>query len=397
MDIKTYLSTKQRSRLDLLVVLYLQLFPLSAQPSYTRGATQLEDILPSSPEASSRVRYADVPCAGGRLTPDGALHYVTDHLGSVRAVVDGSAAGPAATPPSNILAVSDYSPYGERSQGAAASLLTLAQAPAGTTLRHRFTAQEDQWPDFIVPYTDFGARQYNVNLRRWMVPDPMGEAYYDISPYVYCAGDPVNLVDPDGNIIGWPPILPYRYVGRAMETYGTSRREKTVGYAIQRPVTAVRVGFAKEGVVPNWMISQTASNFAVNISIAMGYSDIPTSPYANAIRHTVWQAIITRDFGEATAQRIGNVHEDSRKSVDYDREVDIKNNVIGRQIGVLAKGKTNREIAEEIIEYYKEHGLWHVINKGDETYSTEQHRLTIEEFKEALTELLRLNDFGKEK
>ena len=32
-----------------------------------------------------------------------------------------------------------------------------------------------------------------------------------------------------------------------------------------------------------------------------------------------------------------------------------------------------------------------------ETYSTEQHRLTIEEFKEALTELLRLNDFGKEK
>ena len=71
----------------------------------------------------------------------------------------------------------------------------------GTTLRHSFTAQEDQGPDFQVSYTDFGARQYNVNLRRWMVPDPMGEVYYDISPYVYCAGDPVRVVDRDGNFL----------------------------------------------------------------------------------------------------------------------------------------------------------------------------------------------------
>ena len=26
----------------------------------------------------------------------------------------------------------------------------------------------------------------------------MAEKYYDISPYVYCAGNPVNLLDPDG-------------------------------------------------------------------------------------------------------------------------------------------------------------------------------------------------------
>ena len=35
--------------------------------SYKRGATQLEDILPPSPEAASRVKYADVPfthCTG---------------------------------------------------------------------------------------------------------------------------------------------------------------------------------------------------------------------------------------------------------------------------------------------------------------------------------------------
>lgn len=43
------------------------LLPLSVtafaqtEVSYRRGATQLEDILPPSPEAASRVKYADVP------------------------------------------------------------------------------------------------------------------------------------------------------------------------------------------------------------------------------------------------------------------------------------------------------------------------------------------------
>ena len=55
--------------------------------------------------------------------------------------------------------------------------------------------------DFTVPYTDFGARHYSPTLHRWLVPDPLSENYYDASPYSYCAGDPVNLVDPDGMII----------------------------------------------------------------------------------------------------------------------------------------------------------------------------------------------------
>ena len=46
--------------------------------------------------------------------------------------------------------------------------------------------------------TDFGARLYSPPLRRWLTPDPLGEKYYDISPYAYCAGDPVNAIDDGG-------------------------------------------------------------------------------------------------------------------------------------------------------------------------------------------------------
>jgi RHS repeat-associated protein len=125
----------------------------------------------------------------GRLTVNGVRWHVKDHLGSVRAVVDGSTG--------NLLAVTDYDAYGEDAANSAASPY-LSPAPSGETFRERFTGKEDQGPDFGTAYTDFGARQYSPTLRRWLVPDPLSEKYYGVSPYAYCAGNPVNLVDPEG-------------------------------------------------------------------------------------------------------------------------------------------------------------------------------------------------------
>ena len=47
-------------------------------------------------------------------------------------------------------------------------------------------------------FFDFGARHYSPALTRWLTPDPLSEKYYGRSPYAYCNGDPVNLVDPNG-------------------------------------------------------------------------------------------------------------------------------------------------------------------------------------------------------
>ena len=94
--------------------------------------------------------------------------------------------------------IDDYAPYGTKSTSSASSYLSLAATGSTISLRDSFTAQEDQGPDFGLPYIDYGARQYSPALSRWLVPDPMGEKYYDVSPYVYCAGNPINLVDPTG-------------------------------------------------------------------------------------------------------------------------------------------------------------------------------------------------------
>ena len=44
----------------------------------------------------------------------------------------------------------------------------------------------------------FGSRYYSSNLSIWLSVDPMSDKYASLSPYVYCADNPVKLVDPNG-------------------------------------------------------------------------------------------------------------------------------------------------------------------------------------------------------
>ena len=134
------------------------------------------------------------------MTPSGAMLYVTDYLGSVRAVVDGKTG--------DLYKASDYSAFGDESvvmvrpQGdTPPHPLATAVLPDGQTLRDGYTGKEAQNEDFGTCYTDFGARQYSPALRRWMTPDPLSEKYYGVSPYAFCNNNPVNFVDPDGEAI----------------------------------------------------------------------------------------------------------------------------------------------------------------------------------------------------
>ncbi len=50
----------------------------------------------------------------------------------------------------------------------------------------------------------FGSRYYSSDLSIWLSVDPMSAKYPSLSPYVYCADNPVRLVDPDGEEF-WKP------------------------------------------------------------------------------------------------------------------------------------------------------------------------------------------------
>ena len=105
----------------------------------------------------------------------------SDHLGGANWITDGGGK------PVQYL---QYLPYGEP---------YIDQRAAGTTYseRFRFTGKER---DEETGYGYFGARYMDHELMTmWLSVDPMADKYPSISPYAYCAWNPVKLVDPDGN------------------------------------------------------------------------------------------------------------------------------------------------------------------------------------------------------
>ena len=67
-----------------------------------------------------------------------------------------------------------------------------------SSFSHTFSAKERD-PETGLSY--FGARYYSSDLSIWLSVDPMSGKYPSLSPYTYCADNPVRLVDPNGEDI----------------------------------------------------------------------------------------------------------------------------------------------------------------------------------------------------
>ena len=72
-----------------------------------------------------------------------------------------------------------------------------------SSLSFTFSAKERD-PETGLSY--FGSRYYSSDLSVWLSVDPMSNKYASLSPYVYCANNPVKLVDPNGKEI-WKPEI----------------------------------------------------------------------------------------------------------------------------------------------------------------------------------------------
>jgi RHS repeat-associated protein len=79
-----------------------------------------------------------------------------------------------------------YLPFGE----------TFVDQQFGYDSRYTFSAKEK---DDETQYSYFGARYYDSDLSVWLSVDPMADNTPYQTPYMYCSGNPVMRIDPDGN------------------------------------------------------------------------------------------------------------------------------------------------------------------------------------------------------
>ena len=106
--------------------------------------------------------------------------YHPDHLGSASWITDS-----AGRPVQHL----QYLPWGES---------FVDQRSSGWNAMYTFSAKEK---DAETGYSYFGARYYSSDLSIWLSVDPMASKYPSLSPYVYCANNPIKLVDPNGEEI----------------------------------------------------------------------------------------------------------------------------------------------------------------------------------------------------
>ncbi len=118
----------------------------------------------------------------GYAVPDSAggydyYYYVKDYQGNIRAVLDEE---------DNVMESNGYYPYG------------MPYADNYFSVQpYEYGGKELDRANGLDMY-DFEARHYDPVVPHFITMDELCEKYPSISPYAYCAGNPIRYVDPDG-------------------------------------------------------------------------------------------------------------------------------------------------------------------------------------------------------
>ena len=105
---------------------------------------------------------------------------IKDYQGNVRAVLDQN---------HNVVERNDYYPYGG-----------LINASDTQLQPYKYSSKELDRENGLDLY-DSQARWYDPMLPQTTTQDPLAEKYFSISPYTWCAGNPVNRIDPNGQSV----------------------------------------------------------------------------------------------------------------------------------------------------------------------------------------------------
>ena len=147
-------------------------FVVGTSPLSAIYVTDNGEAVPTLKKKSSKMTFQAV-----QKTGDNIRLYHTDHLGSTALVtdLDGEVTQNVA-----------YIPYGE---------VFVEQRNGSWASPYLFNAKELDEETGLYYY---GARYLDPTGTRWLSVDPLFEKYVGMTPYGYCAGNPVRLVDVDG-------------------------------------------------------------------------------------------------------------------------------------------------------------------------------------------------------
>ncbi|WP_082482122.1 DUF6443 domain-containing protein [Flavobacterium sp. Leaf359] len=179
--------------------------------SYLQGFQYKGKALLFFPTAEGYVNYTPAVYGGSLenqtvITPE-SYNYVfnyTDHLGNIRLSYG-------LDPATNVLKIIEenhYYPFGLKHTNYSSDWNSFQRIDEKVNLRpgrpiapleykYKYNGKEFQ-DELGLNFYDYGARNYDPAIGRWMNIDPLAEQLYSNTPYNYVSNNPLNFIDPDG-------------------------------------------------------------------------------------------------------------------------------------------------------------------------------------------------------
>ena len=119
------------------------------------------------------------------------VYQYKDHLGNVRlSYSDANNDGTITN--SEIIEENNYYPFGLQHEGYNNTVIST-----NTGQKYKYNGKELQ-DELNLNVYNYGARNYDPAIGRWMNIDPLAEKHLHQTPYLYCNANPVIFMDPDG-------------------------------------------------------------------------------------------------------------------------------------------------------------------------------------------------------
>jgi RHS repeat-associated protein len=259
-----------------------------------------------------RVALVETRIQGNDGSPLQLIRYqIGNHLGSASLELDDTG---------QIISYEEYYPYGSSSYQA-------VRSQTETPKRYRYTGMERDDENGLNYH---GSRYYAPWLGRWASCDPketasntppvkstLGDARYFSTAldqrdsrefvanrhgqnlYLYCSDNPVGFIDLNGEDPSSWDLVGFRV--------WHSTLAKAVGLPEGR-------GYFSSSVVPVPSAHPNITSLAVRFSNYLPVDrnqSVHEGSNTNAIRHAIWQGLITRDFSAEDAKFVGDFHEDN--------------------------------------------------------------------------------------
>jgi len=242
-----------------------------------KGVVTLTDYLGGFQYVKGKLSF--LPTAEGFFNTEtnAYVYQYKDHLGNVRLSYSDKSGDNTIQSSNEIIEETNYYPFGLAHKGYNQKNDALMK-----DYKYQYNGKEKQ-EELGLNFYDYGARNYDAAIGRWLNVDPLAEQMRRHTPYNYAFNNPIRFIDPDGMAPDSPDCDGCKgFVLSVVDNVFGSSLRNTYGVDSKEYRNGVSVGHSASLLASAVLITDGATNIGAGAS-GLATSAVATSTGAGAV------------------------------------------------------------------------------------------------------------------